>query len=151
MPPSNLAEWKDRSLEVPAPSASSVCGANFPRTCLIRYVALSGFLNLLAPYFSAASRPYFMPERPWGSPFRAFTLRPAGNPSQGPCLLAVAVSNLSVSYRRLQGFRQAQSRYHVRLVRTKVARALLGLSLFRAFTFFTRRPFRSNPSLNLPP
>jgi len=66
MPPQPLTGKRERSLEVLAPSAYSVCGAHLPRACLTRYVALSGFLNLRALYFSTAFRPYFMPVTPMG-------------------------------------------------------------------------------------
>jgi hypothetical protein len=117
MPPSTLTGLRDRSLEVSAPSAYSVCGAHSTRTCLTRYVALSGFLNLLAPCFSAGLPAFFHAGNAHGVP----TLQ-SFHPTCSRSPLSRSVP--SCRYRclrssRLQGFRRTQSRRHVRRVRAR--------------------------------
>jgi hypothetical protein len=60
-------------------------GAHCPRACLTRFVALSGFLSLLALYFSRRLPALFHAGNALGvPPSRAFPPRQAGTPSQGP-------------------------------------------------------------------
>jgi hypothetical protein len=60
-------------------------GAHYPRVCLTRYVALSGFLSLLAPCFSRRLPALFHAGNALGVlPSRAFPPRQAGTPSRGP-------------------------------------------------------------------
>jgi hypothetical protein len=60
-------------------------GAHLPRACLTRYVALTGFLSLLALYFSRRLPALFHAGNALGvPPSRAFPPRQAGTPSRGP-------------------------------------------------------------------
>lgn len=60
-------------------------GAHYSRACLTRYVALSGFLNLLALYFSRRLPALFHAGNAHGVlPSRAFPPRQAGTSSRGP-------------------------------------------------------------------
>jgi hypothetical protein len=69
-------------------------GAHFSRVCLARYVALSGFRNLLAPYFSKRRPALFHAGNAFGvPPSRAFPPRQARPLSKPPALLPLALRN----------------------------------------------------------
>lgn len=69
-------------------------GAHSSRVCLARYVALSGFLSLLAPYFSRRLPALFHAGNALGvPPSRAFPPRQAGDTFSGPhALLPLAAA-----------------------------------------------------------
>jgi hypothetical protein len=72
MPGTTLGD-RATSLGLSSPTTHSPSGAHFTRAYHTRYVALSGFHNLLAPFFSGRLPVLFQPVAPMGFSLQSFS------------------------------------------------------------------------------